>query len=348
MPPRVSVCVPTYNGAPYLRRALDSARRQSFRDFELLAVDDGSTDGTRELLRACARREPRLRVVENPARLGLVGNWNRCVRLARGEWVKFLFQDDALAPTALERLLAAAGPRDMLVVCRRRLRFEPGVGPGLRRLYRDHLREHSIPARFPGRARVSAAEFADRFLERPGLNCVGEPTATLVRREAFRRWGLYDPELVMLCDWELAARVAVNAGLVWVDDPLALFRVHPGAESAANRRGRRFRAEVVDDLLIRHALAFKPAYAPARRRAGLLMPAAGPVESLGAAVHAARELSRRYPRQRPWPDAGAPAAFSAALARFPRLAALAARPDPRRLPAAPALRRAARELWAAA
>lgn len=333
--PRVSVCVPTYNGAAFLRRALDSARRQTFRDFELLVVDDASVDGTREVARAFARREPRLRLVENPRRLGLVGNWNRAVALSRGTWVKFLFQDDTLAPRCLERMLSAASDADDLVVCRRRLRYERGVSRPVRRLYSEHLRRHSIPSRFPGRARVAPAEFAARFAERPGLNCVGEPTTTLIRREAFARWGGFDPELVMLCDWELFARIACNAGLVWVAQPLAMFRVHPGAESALNRRTRRYRAEVLDDLLVRHALASTPAYAAARRAAG------PPAAELGAAVHAARELARRYP-------SGAPAQLRGVLERHPRLAALAQSPDPRRAYGPAAVRRAARELWAAA
>lgn len=346
--PRVSVCVPTYNGAAFLRRALDSARRQTFRDFELLVVDDASDDATLSVVRDVARREPRLRLVRNPRRLGLVGNWNRCVTLSRGAWVKFLFQDDTLAPRCLESMLGAARPEDMLVVCRRRLRYEPGVGRGVRALYSAHLRAHSVSERFPGRTRVGGGEFAARFVERPGFNVVGEPTALLVRREAFARWGGFDPELAMLCDWELAARVAVNAGLVWVPAPLATFRVHPGAESALNRRDRRFRGEVLDELLIRRSLAHDPAYAPARRAARALAPAAGPEESLGEAVWTARDLAARYATRARRSDPGAPAALREALGRHPRLAALAAGPDPRPVRPTAAVRRAARALWTSA
>ena len=94
--PLVSVCIPAYNGMAYLKDCLDSLLAQSFRDFELLIVDDASTDGTPEFVRQYLRREPRLRFYRNRANLGLVPNWSRCVRLARGEWLKFVFENSFL------------------------------------------------------------------------------------------------------------------------------------------------------------------------------------------------------------------------------------------------------------
>ena len=88
--PLVSVCVPTYNGARFLRQCLDSALAQSWRDLEILVVDDGSTDESVAIARDYARRDDRVRVAVNAANLGLVENWNRCVALARGRWINFI------------------------------------------------------------------------------------------------------------------------------------------------------------------------------------------------------------------------------------------------------------------
>ena len=346
--PSLSVCIPTFNGERYLRRCLDSALRQSLRDFELLVVDDGSADATLDIARAAAARDPRVRVVGNPRRLGLVGNWNRCVELSRGAWVKFLFQDDLLAPRCLEAMLAAAGPRDLLVACRRRARFEPGVPEAVREVYRRHIKEHAVRSLFPGRSSVPAAEFSALVLRRPGVNIIGEPTAVLLRREAFSRFGLFDPDLVSLCDWELFARVAVNAGLRYVDEPLAVFRVHSRAESAENLRRRRFRTEVLDDLLMRRRIGHEPAYAPVRDAARRLGPSAALDDSLLRAVHAARRQAALYAGDRRSPDGNARTAWRWALRRHPVLAELAGRalPPARSVPAR--LRRAALELLAQA
>lgn len=336
----VSICVPAYNGEAFLRQCLASARRQTFTDFELLVVDDASRDTTMTIIGELARREPRLRIHRNPRRLGLVGNWNRCLALSRSTWVKFLFQDDMLDPLCLERMLAAAGPGDMLVASRRRIRFEPGVAVSVKAEYRADSREHAISRRFPGLTRVPAKDFAALLVHQPGRNCIGEPTAVLVRRRAFERYGNFNGDLAMLCDWELCARVAVNTGLRYIDEPLATFRVHNKSESEAYRKTSRFRAEILDELLIRHELATASVYAPVRRAARRWKPPVDLREALATAVHQARALVRHYP--------GAPAAWRRLLKRTPRLAALAAQPAPPPLPATPLLRRAALDLLAQA
>jgi len=106
--PLVSICVPAYKGAAFLEECLSSALAQTYGDFELLVVDDDSPDATLEIAQQYASHDARVRVVRNPNNLGLVGNWNECVRLSRGEWIKFLFQDDLLEPQCLEQMLAVA------------------------------------------------------------------------------------------------------------------------------------------------------------------------------------------------------------------------------------------------
>lgn len=340
MVPRVSLAVPTFNGARHLAECLDSALAQTFGDFELLIVDDASSDATRDLAAAYAARDRRVRLENNPRRLGLVGNWNRAAALARGEWIKFLFQDDLIRPDCLRRMLAAAGPRDALIACRRDVAYE-GVPAWERRLYERHLAEHSLVRRFPGSARIPARAFAALLLRFPAYNCVGEPTAWLLRAAALRRHGPFKEDFVNLCDWELCARLAVHHGLRYVDEPLAVFRVHPAGESARNRRRRRYRAEVIDDILLRHDLAYDPAFAPVRRLAAALKPPADLEASLAWALRVARRDAARFARHRSLPDAGAPAAWRWALARRPVFRELLGRRSPRTASGRPDPRRAA-------
>jgi glycosyltransferase involved in cell wall biosynthesis len=332
--PLVTVCIPTYDGAKYLPRCLESVRAQTFRDFELLVVDDASADDTVALARAFAASEPRLKLRVNARNRGLVGNWNRCLSLARGRWIKFVFQDDFLEPRCLETLLSAAGRDGALAVCRRELLFEQGVPASVRAVYRRHLERHSLARRFPGRTRVTAAAFAAAVAHFPAYNCVGEPTAVLFRREAALQYGAFNADLANLCDWEFFARVAVNEGLAYVHEPLATFRIHAGSESARNRAGsRRFGAEVLDELIVRHQVAYAPEFAPVRRAALRETPRVDLVGSLVAAAQRARRAAAGRPdRSADW------ARF---LGRYPALRRLLLGPQP----AAGRPLAAARRLW---
>src|SRR3712207_431765 len=102
MPPRVTILVPAYNAAPWVGTAIESVQRQTFGDWEVVAVDDASTDDTLAILRSFAA--PNIRVEQNAANLGMTANWNRCLSLATGELVLKLDADDALKPRALEQL----------------------------------------------------------------------------------------------------------------------------------------------------------------------------------------------------------------------------------------------------
>lgn len=99
--PKVSVCVPFYNRARYLGAAIDSVLSQDYRDFELLLIDDGSTDESAALIGRYA--DPRIRLVRNETNLGIPGTRNLALELARGEYLAWLDSDDCMAPSRLGR-----------------------------------------------------------------------------------------------------------------------------------------------------------------------------------------------------------------------------------------------------
>ena len=96
--PLVTVCIPVYNGHAFLDRCLQAIVKQTYDNLDILVVDNQSTDDSAALLAGWAGRDPRIRVVTNDANIGLVPNRNRCIELARGEWIKFMDVDDVLAP----------------------------------------------------------------------------------------------------------------------------------------------------------------------------------------------------------------------------------------------------------
>lgn len=113
--PTVTVCLPVYNVAPWLRRCLESIRGQTFRDFAVIAVDDGSTDESPAILREFAAQLP-MRVIRQENQ-GLSAARNCALSLVRSEYVCFVDSDDFLAPTYLEELLTAIRTTGADVAC---------------------------------------------------------------------------------------------------------------------------------------------------------------------------------------------------------------------------------------
>jgi glycosyltransferase involved in cell wall biosynthesis len=102
--PRISVVLPVYNGEKYLAEAIDSILAQSFKDFELIMIDDGSTDGSLKILQQFQKRDPRVRLVARENR-NLATTLNDSIDLARGNWIARMDQDDIALPHRFERQL---------------------------------------------------------------------------------------------------------------------------------------------------------------------------------------------------------------------------------------------------
>ncbi len=106
--PTITVIIPMYNAAKYIEQAVDSALNQTFKDIEVLIINDGSTDGSYELVRACYGDNPRVRLIDNRKNMGSALTRNTGIRSATGKYVALLDADDVYLPTMLETLYATA------------------------------------------------------------------------------------------------------------------------------------------------------------------------------------------------------------------------------------------------
>ena len=113
-PPRVSVVVCVYNGEDFLRESIDSILSQTFADFELLILDDASIDSTPQILSECAAQDQRIRLAQNEQNLGLTKSLNKCLALARGEYVARQDADDVSLPERLAKQVEAMDARPEL------------------------------------------------------------------------------------------------------------------------------------------------------------------------------------------------------------------------------------------
>jgi glycosyltransferase involved in cell wall biosynthesis len=107
MKPRVSIGIPVYNGEKYLRQAIESILSQTFTDLELIVSDNCSTDSTATIVLEYAERDPRVRFSHNRTNIGAAKNYKVCLELATGEYFRWMAADDYIAPTLIEREVAA-------------------------------------------------------------------------------------------------------------------------------------------------------------------------------------------------------------------------------------------------
>jgi glycosyltransferase involved in cell wall biosynthesis len=233
--PTVSVCIPSFNGAPWIRATIESALAQDFSDLEVVVCDDASTDDTVELARGVD--DVRVRVIANRERVGMASNWNRSVRECKGAYIKFLMQDDRLAPDCVGRMLElmTGDPGVGLAFCPRDLELdEPGDPSSIdfRERFGDLQTRLGPLARVNDGRTLFAAMQRDRFRD----NMIGEPTAVMVSREALARLGLFNVEVRQLADLEMWLRIAYFYEVGFIPDPLAAFRVHARSASASNNR----------------------------------------------------------------------------------------------------------------
>ena len=264
MVPKVSVCIPTYNGAAYLAETLNSVSAQTFGDFEAIVVDDGSTDATVDICTDFARQDSRFRIERNTRNRGLVGNWNRCVELAQAPWVKFVFQDDLLRPVGLSTLLDTANHAGTpLAFGRRGFLFEDGTNPEVAAFYEADARR--VAELFPKDGHLDSREFSKQVLNNLQRNIVGEPVAVLLRRDVFDAVGAFHPDVAVFCDMEFWARVGTRFGAANTSETVADFRVHGASTTARTTSADNFRMIVLDHVVVQHDMAFDPAYATLRQ-----------------------------------------------------------------------------------
>lgn len=195
--------MPVHNGASYLDEAVASILRQTFPEFELLVVNDGSTDGTASILRSCT--DCRLTVIENDGNLGVIASLNKGLEAARGEFVARMDADDIANPQRLQRQVHFLRKFPQIGLCGT---WFQTFGEGRSRVVRPPTRPEDLAARL--------------FYESP----LGHPTV-MFRRALFADHGLqYSLDYPHAEDYELWVRAAEITELANLPEVLLRYRQH--------------------------------------------------------------------------------------------------------------------------
>ena len=217
--PTVSVVLPVHNGEPYLAEAIDSILGQTFGDFELIAVDDASTDNSRRRLDDAAARDSRVCVVDGQER-GLVGALNLGLSLARGEFIARMDADDISQPSRFARQVRYLRENPDIAVVGSAITLIDASGAVVREL--------SYPL---------APADVDRFLMEVG-SALAHP-AVMARRKAMLTVGGYRKLFQHSEDYDLWLRMAERYLLANLTDRLLRYRQHASKDSLRHATAQR-------------------------------------------------------------------------------------------------------------
>lgn len=225
--PAVSIIIPTYNRPAFTKKAVGSVLAQTFRDFELIVVDDGSTDGTTEAVEGFSDERLRVHHMNNrgpgPAR-------NAGIELASAQYIAFLDSDDAWVPEKLQRQLDAMNDRPEYTLSHTEEVWYKGT-----RLVKPQ--------------RVHRKREGDLFQWSLKL-CSISMSTVIVKRELFAEVGTFDPGLEVCEDYDLWLRVTARHRVLLVDAPLTIKQGgHFDQQSGKYFGLDRFRIYAIEKLL---------------------------------------------------------------------------------------------------
>lgn len=231
--PLVSIFIPAYNAAAYLEETIRGVVGQTFQNWELLVVNNASTDSTGDILRRLTAElsDPRIRILTNPCTLSMAENWNIGLQQARGEFIKLICADDIPAKDCLERQV-------------RSLRVHPGAilasgarmiinSQGKKLFIRDGIRKEGI---HNGSTMIRRCILA-------GTNIIGDPVCVMWRRSATDQLGLFNPSVGYCTDMEYWLRLLSIGDLYYDTVPVGFYRIHKNA--AAVRLANAVASDVV-------------------------------------------------------------------------------------------------------
>ena len=220
-PPLVSVCIPVFNGENFISEAIRSVLVQTLEDFELLIVDNCSTDRTCSIVDSF--KDPRIKLKRNEKNLGSIPNFNRCIELASGEYFLLLSHDDFLMPTALETFSNSLFRHEDvgLVFSSYYIVSESSVKDDLRIISHTN-------------------EIWDTMTAVKEIIRLCNPIqSTMVRRKVIADLGGFDIKMAVCCDIDLWFRIVWSGqtSVAYICEPQSCIRIHPnqGQNLFANR-----------------------------------------------------------------------------------------------------------------
>lgn len=214
--PKVSILIPTFNRANYLRIAVDSAIKQTYSNIEILILDDCSTDDTINIQQTYSNIE-NITFIRNTKNIGFIKNWNKAISLSSGKYIKIIGDDDLLDNSCIaEQVNILNGHSDVGIVCCNYFIID-GEGS---------IKNNNDPYRlFDKDMKENGIDFITNYLS--GKRPVGWPASVLFRRRDFDRAGGFDTNAGVAADIDMWCRILRDKNFYYLDKKLAYNRQFP-------------------------------------------------------------------------------------------------------------------------
>ena len=257
--PLVSICIPTHNGETYIAECINSALSQTYNNIELVISDDASNDNTLGIVNALKEN------IEIPIHIfkhkpnGIGANWNNCIKNSNGQYIKFLFQDDVLAPDCIERLIdkMLSEKGIAMVYAKRNFIYEQETSKiaEFKKVY-GKLHKYWFSLKISEGIIDGTDYLADKnFLNAP-KNKIGEPTSVLLDKTCFDKVGYFNENLKQALDCEFWSRLMPHYKIGFVDENLNWFRLHEAQASAINTSAKLNETEALYKLYYNNLLPY--------------------------------------------------------------------------------------------
>lgn len=214
--PKVSVCIPSYNYSAFIGKTIQSVLDQTYQDFEIVVVDDCSTDNSEEVVRSF--KDSRIKFFRNKKNLGMVPNTNKALKLAKGELIGVLNSDDYYDPKMIETALEM---------------FDKNSEIGFTYSSYVVVDEHGETI-----TKIKSCDCDKVFKSREGfkklaLKNLAPPSGVMVRRKCYEDVGPFDEEFPYPHDWDMWLRLSLKYDFACLSDYLLYYRMHSRNTSIA-------------------------------------------------------------------------------------------------------------------
>lgn len=227
MEPLVSICIPAYNNSAYIADTIKSVLGQTYKNLEVVVADDKSTDNTVEIVEALAKEDERVKLYKNEENLGMSGNWNHCLELCQGEFIKLICADDMLDKEAIEKEagILTQYPEIVMVESDTRLVDINGKKTG-------------VFKRYPKKGIVDGKKVAKCSLMLN--NFFGAPVNNTFRKSILDKVKGFDPDFTYILDFDMWVRIACLGKIYIIHEELNSFRIRNDSNTGdmiGNQRG---------------------------------------------------------------------------------------------------------------
>ncbi|WP_179018583.1 glycosyltransferase family 2 protein [Winogradskyella forsetii] len=239
--PLTSICIPTYNGEQFIEAAMDSVMNQTYENIEIIISDDASSDNTLSLINNYVSESNFPIHIYHHTPSGIGANWNHSIKNAKGEYIKFLFQDDLLEPTCIEEMVEVlqGDPKIGLVCSKRHIIIESDSTKENMEHWLDvygDLQNH-LHLNYNPIGIIDKRFFKSKYFFKIPVNVVGEPPAVMFHRDMLKTVGYFREDMTQFLDFEYWYRILKHKNIAVIDKKIISFRVHAN-QATQNNKGK--------------------------------------------------------------------------------------------------------------